>query len=285
MSMRPTRVEGHPARVEPDTRTLAHAAPAAGAETGQAATAPSDEPSAAVARRRLSIEQTGSYYRRLPKAGQINRRRRMLRWTKWVLPAGALLLLASIAAWPEIDRAMNSARLGLKRAEHIRMDSGHMIGASYRGLDGHGRPYMITADEAQQAAVNQAGSAGGDRVNLLHPIADTLTQGGSWIRISAEDGVYMQHSQLLDLSRDVLLYRNDGIMMTGPLADVDLKRGVIAMPDWVHAEGPFGILDAQGALMSQRDGIGQFRGPGRLVLNDDRVARPTMPAPVPGAVP
>ncbi len=248
---------------------------------GSARALPAEEPSAAVARRRMSIEQGRNGFRRMPNAGEIARRRRLLRWTKWILPAGALLLLASIAAWPEIQRSMNAARLGLKQAAQVKIDSGRMLSARYRGLDGHDRPYMITADEAEQASAAQAGSSGGDRINLTRPIADTLGQGGSWIRISAQDGVYMQHSQLLDVTRDVTLYRDDGIMMTSPAADIDLKRGIIASNQWVHAEGPFGVLDAQAYLLSQRDGLAQFRGPGRLVLNDDKIARP--PATAPGA--
>lgn len=260
------------------------------------APAPDEEPSAAVARRRLSLEQGGGA-RRIPDAGQIARRRRVLRWTKWVLPAAALLLLASIAAWPELQREMNSARLGLREAAQVRVDSGRMLGARYRGLDGRDRPYMITADEAQQvgppqpgpaqqAETQQGGRAGGtkvaapdDRINLVRPVADSLGQNGGWIRISAENGVYMQRSQLLDLDRDTTLYRDDGIMMTGPDADLDLRRGIVASRDWVHAEGPFGVLDAQGYLLSQRDGLAQFRGPARLVLNDDRIARPAPAGP------
>ncbi len=259
---------------------LADSSPSGSRDAGGGArTLPAEEPSAAVARRRMSIEQGRSGFRRLPNAGEIARRRRLLRWTKWILPAGALLLLASIAAWPEIQRSMNAARLGLKQAAQVKIDSGRMLSARYRGLDGHDRPYMITADEAEQASATQAGSSGGDRINLTRPIADTLGQGGSWVRISAQDGVYMQHSQLLDVTRDVTLYRDDGIMMTSPAADIDLKRGIIASNQWVHAEGPFGVLDAQAYLLSQRDGLAQFRGPGRLVLNDDKIARPPATAP------
>lgn len=249
------------------------------------------QPSATVARRRLSLEQNPGSFRRVPNSGEIARRRRLLRWTKWVLPAAALLLLVSIATWPELDRSMNSARLGLKQASHVQVDSGRMLGARYHGLDSHDRPYMITSDEAQQvagvarAAVpgTHAGKAE-ERVNLTRPIADSLDQSGNWTRISAQSGVYMQHGQLLDLSRDVTLYRDDGIMMTSPVAGLDLRSGVVASDDWVHAEGPFGVLDAQGFLISQRDGLAQFRGPARLVLNDDRVARPDATTPSPKTV-
>ena len=233
-----------------------------------------------VARQRLDVG-TRVGFRRLPNADEIARRRRLLRWTKWTLPAGALLLLGSIAAWPEIDRAINSARIGLVAASRVRIDSGHMMGARYRGLDSHDRPYTITATEARQVAApasvpagaTTAGTAADDTVDLRTPVADTLGDGGSWVQISGERGVYLQHGQQLDLSHGVTLYRDDGIMMTGPVADLDLKRGVVASSDWVHAEGPFGQLDAQSYLMSQRDGIAQFTGPGRLVLNDDHIAR------------
>ncbi len=103
------------------------------------------------ARRRTSLPPSAGF-RRLPNSGQIARRRLLLRWTKWLLPAGALLLLASIAAWPEIQRSLGTARIGLAQASRVRLDSGRMLGARYRGLDGRDRPYMITAEEAQQVS-------------------------------------------------------------------------------------------------------------------------------------
>ena len=37
--------------------------------------------------------------------------------------------------------------------------------------------------------------------------------------------------------------------------------------DRVHAEGPFGSLDAQGFAVTDHGAVVQFTGPGRLVLN------------------
>lgn len=290
MTSRPTLRTGR----QPDVPGSGTGSPS-GSDTGLPTTngtnAPGDaadalQPSATIARRRLSLEQNPGSFRRVPNSTEIARRRRLLRWTKWVLPVAALLLLVSIATWPELDRSMNSARLGLKQATHVQVDSGRMLGARYHGLDSHDRPYMITSDEAQQVAgaVRAAvpGAPAGkaeERVNLTRPIADSLDQSGNWTRISAQSGVYMQHGQLLDLSHDVTLYRDDGIMMTSPVAGLDLRSGVVASDDWVHVEGPFGVLDAQGFLISQLDGLAQFRGPARLVLNDDRVARPDTGTP------
>jgi len=202
--------------------------------------------------------------RAIPGAADLARRRQLLRWAKWVLPGCALLLLVSIAAWPEIDHLINANRTALTQEARLHIQSGNMTGATYRGLDAHQRPYMITTDTALQVDA--------ERINLSNPVADTFLSGSGWVMVTGDQGVYMQHAQTLELTGNVTLYRNDGIIMHGPTADIDLKRGIVASDDWVHSEGPFGVLDAQGYFLGQHEGIAQFRGPGRLILNDDQGA-------------
>ncbi|NHO32495.1 LPS export ABC transporter periplasmic protein LptC [Acetobacter fallax] len=215
-----------------------------------------------IRRQRTIIEAAAVTSRRAPGAAELARRQTMLRWAKWVLPGLALLLLSSIAVWPEIDRMMHASHTALTEATRLKLESGNLEGAIYRSVDTHGRPFMITAKTAHQ--IDQ------DRIDLVSPAADTLTQSGQWLYLQSENGVYMQHEQILDLTKEVTLYRDDGLMMRGPLADIDMHEGVVASDDWVHVEGPFGVLDAKGYFLAEHDGIAQFRGPGRMILNDDR---------------
>lgn len=197
-----------------------------------------------------------------PDAAGIARRQRRVRWGKRLLPVGALLLLGSIALWPEIDRSMRVGRSALREAAALRASTGMMTNPRYHGLDTHGRPYTVTAESARQVSP--------DRVDLVRPIADILSS-GRWVLISADSGVYAPHTQMLDLTGHVVLYRDDGTTMTAPDATIDVKRDVDASPDWVHIEGPFGELDARSYFMAGGGpGILQFRGPARLVLNDAR---------------
>jgi len=53
-------------------------------------------------------------------------------------------------------------------------------------------------------------------------------------------------------------------------AAFDLWAGAVAGAEMVHAEWPFGTLDAQGFSFLDRGTVIQFTGPGRLVLNGHR---------------
>ncbi|EHH69246.1 LPS export ABC transporter periplasmic protein LptC [Gluconobacter morbifer] len=212
---------------------------------------------------RLDALRRAAFHRvRLPpNAEQLARRRSLLGFAKWALPGLALVLLSSIAAWPEISHLVNQNRAALREMARLRVESGNMEEAVYRGLDAHNHLYMITARITHQE--------GPDRVDLTEPVADIQLSGDSWAHIRADRGVYMQHEQTLDLDDHVVLYRDDGTLMNGPSADLDLKQDVIASRDWVHAEGPFGTQDAQGYFLDQHAGIMQFTGPGLTVRNDD----------------
>jgi lipopolysaccharide export system protein LptC len=202
---------------------------------------------------------TPSVARAAPDAAGIRRRRQVVRWSKRLLPAVALLLLGSIALWPEWERLKRVGHNAVREASAIRASNGLMTHARYRGLDGHGQPYTVTASSAHQA--------GPDRVDLVRPVADIVQTGGHWLLVQADRGVYAPHEALLDLAGHVWLYRDDGTMMWAPVSTLDVRKDVDVSRDWVHVEGPFGVLDAQGSFIAGHEGLGQFAGPARLVLN------------------
>lgn len=186
------------------------------------------------------------------------RRRLLITLTKWLLPVAALLLLATIALWPELGHMRDTVRVAI---EHTAAASGGatLTDAHYHGVDDHGRPYTVTAVTAVQD--------GPDRINLTMPKGDMTLTNGTWLMVHSKLGVYLQHSNQLDLSRDVTLYRDDGTTMTTASASMDLKLGAAASDQPTHAEGPFGTLDAQGFTVVDKGAAIQFIGPAHLVLN------------------
>ena len=199
-----------------------------------------------------------------PAATGIVRRRWMVGWTKRLLPLCAVLLLGSIAAWPELDRARDAGRVAFRRTFGIEKDAARLTDPHYHGVDARGRPYTITADAAQQVGTAREGT---DRINLVEPRGDVTTESGGWLYVRSKDGVYAQHLGQLDLSRDVVMYRDDGTTIYSATATIDLKAGAASTETQTHAEGPFGTLDSQGYTLVDKGAVIQFTGPSRLVLN------------------
>ena len=204
------------------------------------------------------VSASASRVRLPPTPRRIARRRMAVLVGKWLLPAGALALLAMIALWPEFDRAVDQSRLALKRMGQS-AEGAAAVDARYRGVDERGRPYTITASVAQQV--------GPERVNLTDPKGDIVQEGGTWLMLQSKQGVFQQHANQLDLSQDVVLYRDDGTTFRTSSATIDLKNGAAAGAEPVHAEGPFGTLDAQGFTVTDKGAVMQFAGPAHLVMN------------------
>ena len=208
--------------------------------------------------------------RRAPTPGRIARRRVAVTLTKWLLPMLAAALLGTIAIWPEIARLSEGGRVSFRRAFNADSAEARLVEPRYRGVDERGRPYTLSADVAVQVGTVQAGAAqaGKDRVNLTAPVGDAVLENGSWMMVRSREGVFFQAQGQLDLSGDVVLYRDDGTTLSTQSAAVDLKQGAAVSNDRTHAEGPFGVLDSQGFTLTDRGAVVQFQGPSRLLLNE-----------------
>jgi lipopolysaccharide export system protein LptC len=197
--------------------------------------------------------------RRLPTAGGIARRRWAINVTKFLLPAAALALLTTLAMWPELERASEEGRRAMARLG-TEIQSGQLIDARYRGVDDKGRPYTLTAATAHQVDPI--------RIDLTNPKGDITMADGTWLMLQSKLGTFMQHINQLDLRQDVTLYRDDGLTLTTASASVDIKNGAAAGSEPVHAEGPFGTLDAKnGFTVVDKGAAIQFAGPAHVILN------------------
>jgi lipopolysaccharide export system protein LptC len=210
-------------------------------------------------RPRTAPVSSRSMQRRVPTDIGMARRRWLVTWTKRLLPLVAMLLLTSIAMWPEIMRQLEYGRRALQSGMAADFQAGKLTDVRYHGVDVRGRPYTVTADQALQD--------GPVRINMVNPKGDLLNANGSWTLVQSLKGVYIQHAELLDMSGDVTIYRDDGITLHTSSAAMDLKEGAAAGNAPTHAEGPFGTLDAQGFALVDKGALIQFQGASRLLLN------------------
>jgi lipopolysaccharide export system protein LptC len=212
------------------------------------------------------LGQTGAYLRNTaglrdrapPPPSRIARRRFAIGLAKWVLPLIAMVLLASVALWPELQRMTNASRLAMAHVSG-EVEGGKLIDARYKGIDEKGRPYTVTAATAWQIDP--------ERIGMTMPKGDITLENGTWLMLTAKTGTYMQHLNQLDLLDEVTLYRDDGTTMHTHSASIDLKAGAAAGSEDVHVEGPFGTLDAKGFTVMDKGTAIDFPGPAHVVLN------------------
>jgi len=205
------------------------------------------------------MTQVSQRRRTAPSARQLVLRRLTLVGVKLALPLLALLLLTSVAFWPEIVRLTGQTRISLRRIFTLEAQTGRMLQPHYQGIDQKGRPYTVTADWATEPEPG--------RIILGEPKGDMVTESGTWVMVQSHDGVYMQRTGLLDLSNDVILYRDDGTVLRTQTAEADVKQGAASSNDMTHAEGPFGVIDAQGFMLTDKGAAIQFQGPAKLIIN------------------
>jgi len=194
---------------------------------------------------------------RAPRAMRPHRRW-LVGLAKRVLPLFGLGLLLVVAFWPELQGNGDRSRITYRTID-VTAEGGQLVEAHYQGVDTTGRPYTVTASRVLQV--------GPERTDLEAPKADMQMQSGEWLMVQAERGIYEQKANRLDLAGDVTLYRDDGTVLQTAAASLDLRASAAAGNEMVHAEGPFGVLDAQGFAVLDRGAVIQFTGPARLVLN------------------
>ena len=176
------------------------------------------------------------------------------------LPVVAALLLVTLALAPSWRAGPDANRV----TYHVQNVAGgaaasRMQGAEYHGMDQHGQPYTLTADSADQS--------GTDAVALTAPQGDITLKNGGWLMLKSDTGMFHQQSQVLRLSGNVTLYRNDGTILNVAQMHINLHAGSAVSHAPVQVQGPFGTLSAaNGFVLSNRGADILFKGPASMSL-------------------
>lgn len=171
---------------------------------------------------------------------QIPRRRRFVRFMKFILPAIALATVTVVFAWPQLF----SKRQNLLSLSLTAVDSENaalvMNNPRYRGADSNGQPYMVTADRAIQDPQDDK------QVTLDRVQADLTMSNGQWWSLTSDTGIYNGNSQLLNLFGNISVFGDQGYEMHGNSAEVDMKTKVISSDDKVWGQTGMGTVNANG---------------------------------------
>ena len=188
---------------------------------------------------------------------------RYVLFMKLLLPGIALGLTSMLFLWPQIKVSDSPFSINFKTIQTSNTDDLSMINARFVGTDNKNQPFSITADMAKNIRL------GGTSLELEMPKADIGTNDGNWLVIIANNGVYHQKSQTLDLLGSVNLFHDSGYEFNTEKATVDLIKGVAISNTLINGQGPFGTLTAEGLRIEKKNNQFLFKGKTKLVINSN----------------
>ncbi len=189
----------------------------------------------------------------------------LVRGLRVTLPLVALILVAMVVIWPHLKAEDLAFRIVFSSITGSLDEDPNLLNPRYVGTDDQDRPYSITADIAKK--LNSAPlSDPGSLIGLDKPKADMTMNDGTWLVLTADNGVYAQGDETLDLEGSVNLFHDTGYEFRTEEASVDLAKGIAAGDVPVEGQGPFGTLNAEGFRLLDRGNRIVFTGKSKLVL-------------------
>lgn len=174
------------------------------------------------------------------------RHSRFVAFMRRFLPVLALVLLALLVAWPQMQANIERVQVGYsgESLKSLGRNALALMNARYYGLDKDLNPFSVLAESARQ---NEA-----EIIMLEQPRADMLTADGSGVLLDARHGVYRQKEQVLRLDGGVSVYHDAGYEIHTEAVTVDLADGSATGTDPVAGHGPQIQLEGEGLMMTER---------------------------------
>jgi len=185
---------------------------------------------------------------------------RFVSMMKFLLPLIALVVIALVIAWPHLDTSDLRFRIGFAALQLSDAEDPSMINPRYVGTDKSNQPFSLTADLARNL------SGPGTRVELEMPKADITTEDGSWLVLTAENGVFARDDKKLNLAGKVNLFHDAGYEFRTERAAIDLATGSASGDDPVEGQGAFGHLTATGFHLIDKGRTIYFKGKSKLTF-------------------
>ena len=181
-----------------------------------------------------------------------------------ILPLAALGILVAGLVWPLVYDSATGFRLHSAPVSEPRKVYSSMDNPRFAGLDSSERPYVITADRADQIARMEK------IYDLVAPKGDIVDGKGHWVFTQGKTGRLYHETRQLDLTGDVVMFHDNGNRLEGERARVDLLTGDIASDRTVHGFGPSGTVTAEGMHVSRQGRLIRFTGRTHLLIDGDK---------------
>jgi lipopolysaccharide export system protein LptC len=101
-------------------------------------------------------------------------------------------------------------------------------------------------------------------MQLETPEADITLNGGAWVALTADSGLYDRDGGSLELTGAVNMFHDGGYQFRTTEAIIDLDAGTASGSKPVEAQGPFGQLSAEGFKVIDEGRTVLFEGKAKM---------------------
>lgn len=185
---------------------------------------------------------------------------RFVQMMKVLLPTMAALLIVLILVWPYLRSEDLRFRLSFAALTAGDTEDPAMVNPRYLGIDGENQAFSITADLARRLA------EGSSVVELEMPKADITLSDGTWLVVTANNGIYKQIKKTLELTGAVNMFHDSGYEFKTTKVKIDLETGLAEGDAAVSGQGPFGDLSGEGFRLIDKGKTIVFTGKSKLVI-------------------
>jgi lipopolysaccharide export system protein LptC len=206
---------------------------------------------------------------KIKKTRKLNQRPILVGYSRYVLfmklllPTIAFGMIGLIFLWPQIKGKDTRFSIDFKNVQDSDSENLNMINARFVGTDAKNQPFSITADMAKTLVTDETS------IELEMPKADIGIDDGTWFAVIANDGIYNQKIQTLELVGDVNLFHDSGYEFNTAKVTIDLVKGVAISDVVINGHGPFGNVTAEGFLIGKENNQFLFTGKSKLVVKLD----------------
>ncbi|MEM9837949.1 MAG: LPS export ABC transporter periplasmic protein LptC [Pseudomonadota bacterium] len=184
---------------------------------------------------------------------------RQLRLAVPALAAGLAMTYAFSASPPRVDPEFAKQFSGLDAdAEGLKLAS-----PRYSGEDLSGKPFEVAAATATRAGGDP------DKMDLENPQARRISETGAVMTVRADDGLYDQDAQVMDLSSNVEMAQGSGegtFILNTEAATMNLDSQVLQSNAEVTGAGEQGTLRADRGTLYQNEDRLVLEGGVKIIL-------------------
>ena len=185
---------------------------------------------------------------------------RFVQMMKFLLPLVALGLIGLVLAWPYLKTEDLKFRLSFAALTADKTEDPSMVNPRYVGIDKDNQAFSITADLARKLAAESP------NVELEMPKADITLDDGTWLVLTAENGIFQRTKKTLELEGAVNLFHDSGYEFRTSRASIELDKGTARGSAPVRGQGPFGDLRGEGFYLIDKGKTIVFTGKSKLVI-------------------